>query len=109
MRIADRLGRPLSWVLSEIPEWELPYWSSWLSREPDSGRRVEFAVCRLLSTFISANNKKGHKAPEAHDLVLPDWYAQQNKKHAVKHDIDRMIAAFSKAGAEIKYNRRGNV
>lgn len=101
MRIADRLGRPLSYVLSEIPEWEIPYWASWCAREPDAGRRVELAVATLTRNFIAANSKKGHRPPDLSDLVLPDWYVDHNHQKAVKADDDALTRAFSQAGIRV--------
>jgi len=101
MRVADRLGRPLSYVLSEIPDWELPYWQSWCAREPDAGRRVEFAVAQLTRNFIAANSKKGHRPPDLSDLVVPDWYLERNHQKAVEADSDTFTQAFAKAGLRV--------
>lgn len=108
MRIADRHGRPLSEVLSEYPAWELPYWASWLAREPDAGRRVEIAVAQLHRSFISANSKKGHKPPKIHELLVPDWWADNNKRRAAQKDIFTLTEAFTDAGIPVIIKSRGN-
>ncbi len=108
MRIADRHGRPLSEVLSEYPEWELPYWSAWYAHEPSDGLRAEYAVAQLTRNFIAANSKKGHSPPAISDLLLPDWWLQNNQKLAAKKDMDTLIAAFSESGIPIKFKSRGN-
>lgn len=105
MKIADRHGRPLSEVLSEYPEWELPFWDSYYTREPDAGRRVEFIVARLLSTFIAVNSKKGHKPPRPSDLVIPDWWAENIPRLAAQADVDELVELFSSSGIPIKVKR----
>lgn len=109
MRLADRHGRPLSEVLSDYPEWELPFWASWMAREPDSGRRVEIMVAKLLRTFISANSKKHHKPPDLEDLVIPDWWAEKNHRLSARRDVDALINAFSESNVPIEFKKsRGN-
>lgn len=105
MRLADRHSRPLSEVLSDYPAWELPYWAVWLSREPTDGQRVEYAVAQFFSNWLSANSKKGARVPQAHELVMRDYWqerALENQRIAAKRDTNLIIAEFARAGASIK-------
>ena len=101
MRIADRHGKPLTQVLSEYPESELPYWASWYSREPSDGQRIEFAVARFLSQYIAVHSKKGHAAPKPHELITPDWWAEHNRSKAINADNDAITQAFAEAGYRV--------
>ena len=108
MRLADRHGLPLSRVMSEYPAWELPYWAVWMSREPSDGRRIEWAVASLHSTFVSVNSKKGASVPKAQELVIPDyWFERHEKARLVKSkaDASALIQAFAKAGCEIRQQK----
>ena len=105
MRLADRHGQPLSQVLSDYPAWELPYWAVWISREPTDGQRVEFAVARFMTQWLHANSKKGARVPQAHELVMPDYWnehAQKEQRAAAKQDVSLLVAEFARAGHAVK-------
>jgi hypothetical protein len=108
MKLADRHGRPLSQVLSEYEEWELPYWASWFAHEPSDGKRVEIAIAQLTRNFIASNLKKGRKPPKIDELLIPDWWIENNKRAAARRDINTLTQAFVDSGIPIKINSRGN-
>lgn len=106
MRIAGHLGRPLSHVLSEVPDRELAYWAAWFAHEPSDGQRVEYAIAQLTRNFIAANSKKGHKPPSISDLLMPDWWIENNRKRAARRDSDNLENVFREAGLRIITKRK---
>lgn len=104
MRLADRHGRPLSQVL-DYPAWEMPYWASWITREPSDGHRIEYAVARFFSQWLHANSKKGARIPQAHELTLPDFWSEhalQAHRASAKKDVNAIVAEFARSGHTIK-------
>lgn len=108
MRLADRHGRPLSQVASEYPAWELPYWSVWMARTPSDGQRAEIAVARLHQSWLSAHQKKGQQAPPIERLLMPDYWAEHDRKvqrQRAQEDASALTQMFASAGVEVVHRK----
>lgn len=98
MRLADRQGLPLSRVLAEYPSWELPYWQVWMAHEPTDGQRTEYMLAQIASMYAGSHRKKGARAPQPKDFMLPDYWSTQN----AKADTNKLINMFADAGCTVK-------
>lgn len=108
MRLADRHGRPLSQVLAEYEDWEIPYWQLWMDREPLPGRRVEYVAAQIASNHANMHRKKGARAVKPVDFMIPDYWhqlAEQEHQAKAKSDSDMITRMFVKSHAKIKYQK----
>jgi len=100
MRLAVKDGKPLSYVLSEYPAWELNYWKAWYSYEPTDGQRVERISAHLTALTANLHRSKGQKPMEPSGLMMPDLWLEKNKAVELEKetDIEMMIREFKAAG-----------
>lgn len=104
-RLAVFFRRPISELRSQLPAWELVFWSRYLSKEPPPEDRLEILLANLSAMFANKGQRSARKKLQDF-LFFKDafQYVPNSGNPDVDSDIKQFMAAF---GSRLVIQRRG--